>query len=83
MQYPTDWALCRKHWPLVPALLKLRIRRALKRHQAAWARGVVEDGYIRFDSRELYLTHLHANAAYDRLCRLAVRKACERALGIG
>lgn len=85
MTQPSDWALCTKHWPTVPPALKMRIRRALKRHLAAHARGVVdhETGFITFASKRLYLDYTRATAAYDRLCRLAVRKAIERALGIG
>lgn len=68
MDQPSDWALCRNHWPLVPRRLKAMIRRAWKRydspHQFGWQ--MINDG-----------------EAYHRLCRLAVRKACERALGIG
>lgn len=78
-----DWALCRKHWPLVPRAMKQAIRRVLHRHQAAYARGRHEtEGYITFSTREEYLAEKHARAAYDRLARRIVRYACERALGI-
>ena len=72
-----DWALCRKHWPLVPRQLKAMIRRAWKRLEKAWA------AFGGVGHRSTWLAWRHADAAYDRLCRLAVRKACERALGIG
>lgn len=85
MNHPADWALCRKHWPLVPRKMKQMMRRALQRHVDAHDRGVMNlaDGSISFSTKAAYLDHLRATAAYDRLCRLAVRKACERALGIG
>ena len=84
MDQPTDWALCRKHWPLAPRILKARIRRAWKRHHEALSKGVVNaDNALTFQDKRTYLDHVRAAAAYDRLCRLAVRKAIEAALGIG
>lgn len=77
MKQPYDWALCRKHWPSVPRRLKASIRRASKRLDAAWL------AFGGIGHQTVWLRWKHAEAAYARLCRLAVRKACERALGIG
>lgn len=68
MDQPGDWALCRKHWPLVPARQRAAWRRAEKRYKATEYGSTAER---------------RANAARSRLSRALVRKACERALGIG
>lgn len=76
-----DWALCRKHWPLVPRKMKAVVRRAEKRCDEAW-RELVKSGDTSTHNPLAEAHHKafrHRRWLYDRLLKFA----CERALGIG
>lgn len=73
-----DWALCRKHWPLVPREMK-RARRIVDERVEKTYR----DGMLRGWRDETTKAHERAFAAMERIHKRLVRKACERALGIG
>jgi hypothetical protein len=62
-----SWALCRKHWPLVPIKWRKALRRADTRRYATEYGSAAER---------------RAKAAYRRLTDRVLRYAIERALGL-
>lgn len=71
------WALCRKHWPLVPIEYRKALRRADRRLDALYARKMTGDNDF-----ALAMAYGRAHRALGRLVDRVLRYAIERALGL-